>query len=56
MTRAGDDAERSDGEERRQWIPPATMQWGHPQPRSGEGDEAMRRSRAHDAASQAALV
>ena len=22
----------------------ATMQWGHPQPRSGEGDEAMRRS------------
>ncbi len=19
-----------------------TMQWGHPQPRSGEGDEAMR--------------
>jgi nicotinate-nucleotide pyrophosphorylase (carboxylating) len=25
---------------------PATMQWGHPQPRSGEGDEAMRRSGA----------
>ena len=23
---------------------PATMQWGHPQPRSGEGDEAMKRS------------
>ena len=23
---------------------PATMQWGHPQPRSGEGDEAMGRS------------
>jgi hypothetical protein len=22
----------------------ATMQWGYPQPRSGEGDEAMRRS------------
>src|ERR1700757_3350389 len=22
------------------------MQWGHPQPRSGEGDEAMRRSGA----------
>ena len=21
---------------------PATMQWGRPQPRSGEGDEAMR--------------
>ncbi len=21
----------------------ATMQWGHPQPRSGEGDAAMRR-------------
>jgi hypothetical protein len=21
---------------------PVTMQWGHPQPRSGEGDEAMR--------------
>jgi hypothetical protein len=25
---------------------PATMQWGHPQPRSGEGDEAMKRSGA----------
>jgi hypothetical protein len=25
-----------------------TMQWGHPQPRSGEGDEAMRRSGAND--------
>src|SRR3984957_21022896 len=24
------------------------MQWGHPQPRSGEGDEAMRRSGAVD--------
>jgi hypothetical protein len=24
----------------------ATMQWGYPQPRSGEGDEAMRRSGA----------
>jgi hypothetical protein len=23
---------------------PATMQWGHPQARSAEGDEAMRRS------------
>jgi hypothetical protein len=23
---------------------PATMQWGCPQPQSGEGDEAMRRS------------
>jgi hypothetical protein len=23
-----------------------TMQWGHPQPRSGEGDEAMLRSGA----------
>ena len=23
---------------------PATMQWGCPQPRSGEGDEAMTRS------------
>jgi hypothetical protein len=21
---------------------PATMQWGHPEPRGGEGDEAMR--------------
>jgi NADH-quinone oxidoreductase subunit G len=27
---------------------PATMQRGHPQPRSGEGDEAMLRSGAHD--------
>jgi len=27
-------------------IGSATMQWGHPQPRSGEGDEAMRRSGA----------
>jgi hypothetical protein len=26
----------------------ATMQWGHPQPRSGEGDAAMRRSGARD--------
>jgi crotonobetainyl-CoA:carnitine CoA-transferase CaiB-like acyl-CoA transferase len=26
---------------------PTTMQWGHPQPRSGEGDAAMRRSGAH---------
>ena len=25
---------------------PATMQWGYPQPRSGEGDEAMKRSGA----------
>ena len=25
----------------------ATMQWGHPQPRSGEGDEAMGRSGAN---------
>jgi hypothetical protein len=25
-------------------VTPATMQWGHPQPRSGEGAEAMRRS------------
>jgi hypothetical protein len=25
---------------------PTTMQWGHPQPRSGEGDEAMGRSGA----------
>jgi len=25
---------------------PATMQWGRLQPRSGEGDEAMRRSGA----------
>jgi hypothetical protein len=25
---------------------PPTMQWGHPQPRSGEGDEAMLRSGA----------
>jgi hypothetical protein len=25
---------------------PATMQWGHPQPRSGEGAEAMLRSGA----------
>jgi hypothetical protein len=25
---------------------PATMQWGHPQPRSGEGAEAMKRSGA----------
>jgi len=25
---------------------PATMQWGHPQPRSGEGDAAMKRSGA----------
>jgi hypothetical protein len=24
----------------------ATMQWGHPQPRSGEGDAAIRRSGA----------
>ena len=27
---------------------PATMRWGHPQPRSGEGDDAMRRSDAND--------
>jgi hypothetical protein len=27
---------------------PTTMQWGRPQPRSGEGDEAMRRSGAND--------
>jgi hypothetical protein len=27
---------------------PATMQWGHPQSRSGEGDEAMKRSGAND--------
>jgi hypothetical protein len=27
---------------------PPTMQWGHPQPHSGEGDEAMRRSGAYD--------
>jgi hypothetical protein len=27
-------------------TPPATMQWGCPQPRSGEGDEAMKRSGA----------
>ena len=26
---------------------PATMQWGCLQPRSGEGDEAMRRSGAY---------
>jgi hypothetical protein len=26
---------------------PATMQWGHLKPRSGEGDEAMRRSGAN---------
>jgi hypothetical protein len=29
-------------------IATTTMQWGHPQPRSGEGDAAMRRSGAHD--------
>jgi hypothetical protein len=27
-------------------IRSATMQWGYPQPRSGEEDEAMRRSGA----------
>ena len=59
MSRAGDDAvgappaaQRrgggSDEEERRQRAPPATMQWGHPQPRSGEGDVAMRRSGANE--------
>jgi len=26
----------------------ATMQWGYLQPRSGEGDEAMRRSGAYE--------
>jgi hypothetical protein len=37
MGSAGDDAERSDEEERRAWDRPATMQ-----------SEAMRRSGAHD--------
>jgi hypothetical protein len=36
-------------------IRPATMQWGHPQPRSGEGDEAMGRSGAHDPAGDDAV-
>ena len=37
MGRAGDDAERSDEEERRAWAAPVTMQ-----------SEAMRRSGAHE--------
>src|SRR6202022_536520 len=32
------------------------MQWGHPQPRSGEGDEAMLRSGANDRRGAAALM
>jgi hypothetical protein len=32
-------------------TPPVTMQWGCLQPRSGEGDEAMRRNGADDSAS-----
>src|ERR1700730_6892535 len=32
------------------------MQWGHPQPRSGEGDEAMLRSGANDRRGGGALM
>ena len=75
MSGAGDDAERSDAEERRKipagddavGAPPAAQRRGgpsdeeerrkipagddavgHPQPRSGEGDIAMRRSGANE--------
>jgi hypothetical protein len=40
-------SERSEKEPNHR-ISSATMQWGTTQPRSGEGDEAMRRSGARD--------
>ncbi|EUA31017.1 hypothetical protein I552_10062 [Mycobacterium xenopi 3993] len=43
MKRAGDDAERSDEEERRQWCAPATMQ-SEAMRRSGGNGESDRRS------------